>query len=126
MRRTALVCAVILGMGCFLAGPIIPEFTTFAGGDRANYAGAYLSPRSLGSHASTLVSVLRTSVSTNAHFGLVTDLELQRLCRWVDSNYQFHGSYYGKHHSGWAADPKFRPVPTFDETISMTAPPYHP
>jgi hypothetical protein len=109
-----------------LAGPIIPEFTSFSWGDRANYAGAYLPPRSLGSTCSTLISTLRTTATTNVHYGLVTGDELQRLSRWVDSNYQFHGSYYGKHHSGWAADPDFRPVPTFDEAISLIAPPYHP
>ncbi len=31
-----------------LAGPIIPEFTSFLSGDRGNYNGAYLPPRSLG------------------------------------------------------------------------------
>jgi hypothetical protein len=60
--------------------------------------------------------------------------ELMILSRWVDSNYQFYGGYYGRHHSAWAkADPKkpsyrpedFRRKPLFEEAISMRAPHWH-
>ena len=43
-----------------LAGPIIPEFTSFRQGDRGNYNGAYLPPKSLGCYQSVLVEVLTT------------------------------------------------------------------
>ncbi|MBN1443327.1 MAG: hypothetical protein JXA90_11515, partial [Planctomycetes bacterium] len=38
-----------------LAGPIIPEFTSFLWGDRGNYNGSYLPPKSLGSYQSLLL-----------------------------------------------------------------------
>jgi len=41
-----------------LAGPIIPEFTSFTKGDQGNYNGAYLRPRSLGCPASPLMAIL--------------------------------------------------------------------
>ncbi len=41
------------------------------------------------------------------HTKMLTAREMMVLCRWVDSNYQFYGSYYGRRHSHWAgkADP---------------------
>ncbi len=56
------------------------------------------------------------------------------LSRWVDSNYQFYGSYYGRRHSRWAKpDPgksvydaaDFRREATFEEAIHMSAPQWH-
>jgi hypothetical protein len=56
------------------------------------------------------------------------------LSRWVDSNYQFYGSYYGRHHWHWVnPDPSlpeydpsdFRRKASFEEAISMRAPPWH-
>ena len=47
-----------------LAGPIIPEFTSFLSGDRGNYNGAYLPPKSLGcsdEHADRRVDRFRAS-----------------------------------------------------------------
>jgi hypothetical protein len=41
-----------------LAGPIIAEFTSFLHGDRGNHNGAYLPPKTLGSHASKLIAIL--------------------------------------------------------------------
>ncbi|MCP4642728.1 MAG: hypothetical protein GY851_19940 [bacterium] len=121
-----------------LAGPIIPEFTSFAKGDRGNYNGALLPPRSLGSHTSVLVDLLtKPGHLKNAevdHSEMLTDTELMRVTRWVDSNYQFYGAYYGRHHSEWAKpdagnpayDPAdFRRRPVFEEAISMRAPEWH-
>ena len=121
-----------------LAGPIIPEFTSFRQGDRGNYNGAYLPPRSLGSHASKLIAMLTDPAhpknTRNDHTKLLTAMELMVLSRWVDSNYQFYGSYFGRQHPHWAkADPKdpaydpadFRRKATFDEAIAFLAPPWH-
>lgn len=121
-----------------LAGPIIAEFTSFRQGDRGNYNGAYLPPRSLGSHASKLMATLTDPAnpknSKNDHTKLLTAMEMMVLSRWVDTNYQFYGSYFGRQHPHWVkADPKdpaydpanFRRKATFDEAIAFLAPPWH-
>jgi hypothetical protein len=121
-----------------LAGPIVSEFTTFRRGDQGNYNGATLIPKSLGSHKSVMIDMLTDSAHPkNAeadHAKMLTRTELMILSRWVDSNYQFYGGYYGRHHSAWAnADPQnssyrpedFRRKPRFEEAISMYAPNWH-
>ena len=121
-----------------LAGPIIAEFTSFLQGDRGNYNGAYLPPRSLGCPKSTLVAVLTdSSHPKNAkedHSKMLTKTELMIVSRWVDTNYQYYGSYYGRHHPQWVnQDPKvpaylpadFRRKATFEEAIGFLAPPWH-
>jgi len=121
-----------------LAGPLISEFTSFNKGDQGNYNGAYLPPRSLGCAASTLIAMLtQRGHPKNAkedHSKKLTEMELMVLSRWVDSNYQFYGSYFGRHHPQWVqADPKvpaynpadFRRKATFDEAISFLAPDWH-
>ncbi len=121
-----------------LAGPIIPEFTSFDEGDRGNWNGVFLPPRQLGCSVSPMVSMLtdpRHSKNTkNNHSKILTETELMVLCRWVDSNYQFYGSYFGRHHPQWVNkdprnpdyDPKdFRRKTTFEEAISFSAPQWH-
>jgi len=122
-----------------LAGPIIPEFTSFGQGDRGNYNGAYLPPRSLGCAKSPLMDILTNPGSAkNAkdnHAVMLNPVEMMILSRWVDSNYQFYGSYYGRQHSHWAdkADPAkggydpadFRRKATFAEAVSNRAPEWH-
>jgi len=121
-----------------LAGPIIPEFTSFLQGDRGNYNGAYLPPGSLGCPTSKLMAVLtKPAHPKNAredHSRMLTKMELMILSRWVDSNYQFYGSYFGRHHRQWLKpdpaiptyDPAdFRRKPTFAEATSFLAPPWH-
>ncbi|MFW6171783.1 MAG: hypothetical protein ACODAD_14950, partial [Planctomycetota bacterium] len=122
-----------------LAGPIIPEFTSFKRGDQGNYNGAYLPPNTLGCPASTLIDILTDpSHPKNArddHSRMLTEMELMVLSRWVDSNYQFYGAYWGRQHPRWAeADPSkpaydpavdFRREATFDEATSFLAPPWH-
>ncbi|MCK5861740.1 MAG: hypothetical protein KAH38_04595 [Candidatus Hydrogenedentes bacterium] len=119
-----------------LAGPIISEFTSFSEGDQGNYNGAFLPPKSLGSYKSELIKILidpahPKNIKTD-HTHLVTDMEIMKLCRWVDSNYQFYGTYYGRHHSKWAQEndkdyqiKDFRRKPSFEEAISMFAPEWH-
>ena len=121
-----------------LAGPLISEFTSFQKGDQGNYNGAFLAPKSLGCYQSTLMDVLtRPEHPMNAeddHCAMLTESELMILSRWVDSNYQFYGTYYGRHHAKWVGpDPgkpqyspgDFRRKPDFDEAISEFAPDWH-
>jgi len=121
-----------------LAGPIIAEFTSFLQGDRGNYNGAYLPPRHLGCPASIMIDLLtRSAHPKNAkddHSKMLTAAELMILSRWVDTNYQFYGSYFGRQHPQWVnSDPAvpaynpadFRRKPTFEEAISFSAPPWH-
>jgi hypothetical protein len=121
-----------------LAGPIIPEFTSFLHGDRGNYNGAYLPPKSLGCYKSVMVAVLTDAAhprnAKDDHTKMLTERELMILCRWVDSNYQYYGSYFGRHHPQWVnKDPKnasydpadFRRKATFEEATGFLAPPWH-
>ncbi|MHC4187805.1 MAG: hypothetical protein ACYSRQ_06390, partial [Planctomycetota bacterium] len=49
--------------------------------------------------------------------------EFIRLVTWVDSNAQYHGSYYGIKSLDARDHPDFRRVPTFAEAVD-TKPPY--
>ena len=108
-----------------LAGPILSEFIHFTGADHANINGSYLPPKSLGSYKSGLVSTIRTTESKDPHYQLLSNAELLKIIRWVDTNYQFYGSYYGRHHGTHEAHPDFRRRPQFEEAISMFAPRWH-
>jgi hypothetical protein len=121
-----------------LAGPIIPEFTSFLSGDQGNYNGAYLPPRSLGCPTSTMMDMLtdpeHPKNAKDDHSQMLTETELMVLSRWVDSNYQFYGAYFGRQHPQWVhADPAspsydpadFRRKATFKEAISFLAPEWH-
>ena len=68
------------------------------------------------------------------HTKMLSSREMMILCRWVDANYQFYGSYYGRRHSHWEKpdpkDPSYNPVnfrrkATFAEAISDRAPEWH-
>ncbi|MBE0536194.1 MAG: hypothetical protein IH624_11050 [Phycisphaerae bacterium] len=121
-----------------LAGPIIAEFTSFTQGDQGNFNGATLPPKSLGSHNSVLMAILTDPAhpknATDDHSKMLSPMERMVLARWVDSNYQFYGTYYGRHHAHWinrdpanaAYDPAdFRRKASFEESVSMFAPSWH-
>ena len=121
-----------------LAGPIIPEFNSFRHGDRGNYNGAFLPPKSLGGYKSVMMAVLtdrkHPANARDDHTKMLTAREMMVLARWVDTNYQFYGSYYGRQHGRWAKpDPKnpaydpadFRRKASFAEAISNRAPAWH-
>ena len=97
----------------------------------------YLPAKSLGSHASVLVAMLAPGAvqladSTQAerarklaevHKDLRLSLaERVKITTWVDTNFQYYGSYWGRRNLDHAAEPDFRPVPTFDQARSMTNP----
>ena len=65
---------------------------------------------------------------------MLTETELMIVSRWVDSNYQFYGSYFGRQYARWAnPDPgnpayqpdDFRRKATFEEAVSFFAPEWH-
>ncbi len=121
-----------------LAGPIISEFTSFQDGDQGNYNGAYLPPLSLGSHRSQLMAVLTQKEHPkniqDDHTRMLSEMQLMILSRWVDSNYQFYGTYFGRHHPQWLetdpAKPDYNPADfrrkaTFAEATAFLAPVWH-
>ncbi len=121
-----------------LAGPIISEFLSFDRGDQGNHNGAYLPPKQLGSHASRLIDLLNDPEhpqnAEHDHSQLLTPLQRMVLSRWVDSNYQYYGSYFGRQHPRWVdPDPgnpdydpaDFRRRPTFPEATGFLAPDWH-
>ena len=122
-----------------LAGPIIAEFISFDEGDRGNYNGAYLPPRNLGCSQSPLMAILTDPAhpknAAENHAGMLDAMELMRLARWVDSNYQYYGSYFGRQHPRWLepdpAVPDYNPAtdfrrrPTFEEAVGFLAPAWH-
>jgi len=121
-----------------LAGPLISEFTSFRRGDQGNYNGGFLPPKSLGCPKSTMIALLTDPAhpknAKDDHTKMLTATELMILSRWVDSNYQFYGTYFGRHHPHWVnPDPgkptyqpaDFRREATFDEAISFFAPEWH-
>lgn len=76
----------------------------------------YLPAKTLGSHTSKLVHMIR-----NKHSEVeLTQEELIRITTWVDSNAQFYGTYYGKKHLRYKEDKDFRPTPDV-ERISPTS-----
>jgi hypothetical protein len=67
-----------------------------------------LPPKSLGSHASRLIQVLR-----QGHYEAVLSREeWVRLVTWVDANGPYYGSYFGRRNLKYQGLPDFRPVPT--------------
>ena len=95
-----------------LAGPIIPEFTSFTQGDQGNYNGAYLPPKSLGCSKSTLMAILTDRAhKANAeddHSKMLSKNELMILARWVDAPIHRQGAIEQSAASVTSAEP----VPT--------------
>jgi hypothetical protein len=112
-----------------LAGPILSEFTSFRQGDRGNYNGAMLPPKSLGCYQSTMIKMLTDKTHKNNekkdHSKRLTPNELMILSRWVDANYQFYGSYYGRRNARFAKEKNFRRKATAAEAVSNVAPDWH-
>jgi len=77
-----------------------------------------LPPRSLGSHASGLIAVVR-----EGHYDAkLSAEEMARLVTWADANAPYYGSYFGRRNLKYKDHPDFRPTPTL-ESASGTPPP---
>ena len=90
--------------------------------------GAYFGPYTIGSHTSYLAGVLmgkHDGILNVEHADKLTKEEFIQVVTWIDSNAQYYGTYYGKHHLAYRAKTGFRRVPTFEETISNQAPSWH-
>jgi hypothetical protein len=69
-----------------------------------------LGPKTLGSHASPLIQILR-----QGHYDVqLTAAEWARLITWVDANAPYYGSYFGRRNLIYRDLPDFRPAPTLD------------
>jgi hypothetical protein len=97
----------------------------------------YLPAKSLGSHASVLVSMLskgkvtladptaaaRAAKLAEQHKAInLKPEELLKITNWVDTNCQYYGSWWGRRNLQYKDHPNFRPVPTFADAVSMTSP----
>ena len=92
--------------------PVIGENHPKAGNNH------YLPPYSLGTHASQLLKYLGTD-----HYEVALTLdERVRVTTWIDSNGQYHGSYYGRKNLRFADHPEFRPILSFEQSRANTSP----
>jgi cytochrome c553 len=78
----------------------------------------YLPPYSLGTHASQLAKYIDPQ-----HYDVkLTPEERIRITTWIDSNGQYHGSYYGRKNLQYKDHPNFRPILTFEQSHANTPP----
>jgi hypothetical protein len=97
----------------------------------------YLPARSLGSHASILIAMHskgKVKLKDPKQAEIAAKLakvhkkvniplaDMIRLTTWVDANGQYYGTYYGRKNLTYKDHPNFRPVPTFENARSTTAP----
>ena len=73
----------------------------------------YLPAKTLGSHTSTLLKMLREG---HADVELSRE-EMIRLATWIDSNAQYYGTYFGKTNLKYIDDEDFRPLPTISSAL---------
>jgi hypothetical protein len=74
-----------------------------------------LPPKSLGSHASRLISVLLAG-----HYDVVLPRkEMIRLVTWTDANAPYYGSYFGRRNLTYQQHPNFRPLPTLQSASGI-------
>jgi len=45
--------------------------------------------------------------------------ELLKITNWVDTNAQYHGSYFGRRNLRYRDLPDFRPVPTLESALAV-------
>jgi len=92
--------------------PIIGENHPKAGNNH------YLPPYSLGTYASQLAKYIDPQ-----HYDVkLTPEERIRVTTWIDSNGQYHGSYYGRKNLQYKDHPNFRPILTFEQSHANTPP----
>jgi hypothetical protein len=72
-------------------------------------------PRTVGSHASRLMTILR-----HGHYDAkLTREELVRLATWIDANGPYYGTYFGRRNWSYKDHPDFRPVPTLHSAAGI-------
>ena len=77
-----------------------------------------LPPKSLGSHASRLVGLLRAG-----HYDAALSPEQWvRLVTWVDANGPYYGSYFGRRNLKYQGLPDFRPLASLEEVLRPRSP----
>jgi len=123
-----------------LVGPVVGEnhpktglSNYYPGGSSVFYA----EPKSYGSHASILVSMLskgkvKLADPTNAALAAKLaeqhkDLKLEpadllKITNWVDTNVQYYGSWWGRRNIKYKDHPNFRPVSTFVQASNSKSP----
>ena len=89
--------------------------------EHADWEGTpYSPPKSIGSHKSRLLKVLREG---KQHKDLkLPEWAFVRLATWVDASGVYYGSYWGRRDKRFKDHSHFRPVPTFEDAISTTDP----
>jgi len=80
----------------------------------------YAPPRTVGSHASRLISQIRRGCPGNERPLPLEDSV--KISTWVDANAVYYGSYWGRRDIRYKDHPNFRPVPSFEEAISTVCP----
>ena len=74
-----------------------------------------LPPRSLGSAASPLITLIR-----EGHYDVqLSQGELVRLITWSDANAPYYGSYFGRRNLTYRDHPDFRPIPTLQSASGI-------
>ncbi len=115
--------------------PSSPRFSRATG---ATTTAPICRPGSLGCPTSTLIAVLTNSAhpknAKDDHSKMLTAMELMILSRWVDTNYQFYGSYFGRQHPQWVKrgsrrsrlrSGRFPPQGDLRGSHGFLAPPWH-
>ena len=97
----------------------------------------YLPAKSLGSHASVLVSMLNpgkiklkdpkmaeiAAKLAKKHKKIkLSKAEMVRLTTWVDCNGQYYGTYYGRKNLKYKDHPNFRPESTVEQAQGLLPP----
>jgi hypothetical protein len=73
-------------------------------------------PRSVGSHASRLMTILR-----RGHYDVkMSPDEFIRLATWIDANGPYYGTYFGRRNWVYKDHPEFRPVPTLRSAAGIS------
>jgi hypothetical protein len=80
----------------------------------------YSPPKTIGSHASRLISQVRKGCTGNEKRLPVADFV--KLATWVDASAVYYGSYWGRIHIDHKDHPNFRPVPTLEEALNTVCP----
>jgi hypothetical protein len=123
-----------------LVGPVVGENHPKTGLSKYYPGGSsvfYAQPKSYGSHASVLVSMLskgKVTLADPTQAALAAKLakeheklalkpeDLLKITNWVDTNVQYYGSWWGRRHIKYKDHPNFRPLSTFAQASNSKPP----